>query len=72
MDPATQPPRLLRRTEVERLTSISRSRLYELIASGGFPRPIRLGANSVAWLESDITAWIAERVRERDAGRATP
>ncbi len=29
-----------------------------------FPRPFRLGPNSVAWRESDIDAWLAARVSE--------
>ena len=34
---------------------------YALIASGQFPAPIRLTANTVGWLEHDIERWIAQR-----------
>lgn len=40
----------------------SRSTIYQLIAEGKFPKPISLGGRAVAWLESDIDAWIAARV----------
>jgi prophage regulatory protein len=32
---------------------------------GKFPR--RVGSNRVAWLESEVEAWVAARVAERDA-----
>lgn len=55
--------RLLRRQEVEHLTGLSRSSIYERIRSDpDWPKPVRLGANSVAWLESEIHAWIARQV----------
>jgi prophage regulatory protein len=54
--------RLIRRTEVETLTGLRRSTIYDHIQGGRFPRPIRLGARSVAWLESEINDWIAERI----------
>jgi predicted DNA-binding transcriptional regulator AlpA len=33
---------------------------------GLFPRPVKIG-NKNAWIESEIDAWIAERIQERDA-----
>lgn len=54
--------RLMRRPEVQRTTGLSRSSLYRLIAEGRFPASIRLSEKSVAWLASEVDAWIAERV----------
>lgn len=54
--------RFMRRPEVQRLTSLSRSSLYRLIAAGEFPAPIRLSAVSVAWLATEVSLWISERV----------
>ncbi len=62
--PLTQHTALIRRKEVERLTALSRSRLYALIKTGEFPPPIRLGAMSVAWLETEIHEWIAHRIAD--------
>lgn len=53
---------LIRRKEVERLTALSRSRIYELMKQGVFPKPVSLGAMSVAWLEIEIREWIASRI----------
>lgn len=56
---------LIRRAEVERLTALSRSRLYVLMATGDFPRPVSLGAKSVAWCEVEVYDWIAARIADR-------
>lgn len=34
---------LIRRKEVERLTGLSRSRIYDLMKQGAFPKPVALG-----------------------------
>ena len=57
---------LIRRKEVERLTALSRSRIYALMAVGDFPKPAaRLGSMSVAWLLSDVDSWISNRIADR-------
>jgi prophage regulatory protein len=53
--------RVMRRAEVERLTGLSRSTLYDWMKRGEFPQPVRLGARIVAWRESDVTAWLDSR-----------
>lgn len=47
----------LRLRVVIRITGLSRSTLYRLIADESFPRPVRLGPRAVAWRRSDIDAW---------------
>lgn len=54
--------RMLRRKEVEAITGRSRSSIYDGIATGTFPKPVKIGARAVAWPESVIRAWIAERM----------
>lgn len=54
--------RMLRRKEVEAITGRGRSAIYEGIANGTFPKPVKIGARAVAWPESVIRAWIAERM----------
>lgn len=55
-----RPTRLIRLPEVKARVGLSRSSIYLRIAEGTFPAPVRLGEKSVAWLETDIDAWIAE------------
>ena len=58
--------RLLRLSELTKITCLSKSSIYSYINAGTFPKSISLGARSVAWLESEIHQWIDERINERD------
>lgn len=59
---------VLRKPEVLRRVGRSNTQLYRDIRSGRFPRPIRLGPQSVGWLASEIDAYIASLASERDGG----
>jgi prophage regulatory protein len=61
------PTKILRRPAVEATTGLSRSTIYQHMQAGTFPKPIRLGAKAVGWLESEVVAWIMARTDERDA-----
>ena len=45
------------------MTALSRSALYEAMARGDFPRPIRIGPRGVRWIAAEIQDWIAHRPR---------
>lgn len=34
--------------------------------AGEFPRRVKLGANRVGWVESEIESWISSKIAERD------
>ena len=55
------PEHHLRRPAVEAATGLSRSTIYALMDAGDFPRPIRIGKRAVAWPQSAIEAWLAQR-----------
>ena len=55
-------PRILRRQHVEAQTGLSRSNIYDLIAREEFPRPIKIGARAVGWIEKDIVDWINSKI----------
>jgi prophage regulatory protein len=61
----SKPARLIRLDEVKQRTGLTRSTLYAKIRSGLFPKPISLTSRCVAWLDSEVDAWIAERVNAR-------
>ena len=44
----------------------SKSRLWQLEAENKFPKRVNLSAVRVAWVESEIDQWIADRVAARD------
>lgn len=62
--------KLLRLADVRARVPYSRSTIYQLIAQGKFPKPVSIGARAVAWIESDIDAWIAARIESGRAGVA--
>jgi len=56
------PIRLLKRQQVEEITTLSRSSIYDMIKRGVFPKPIKIGERAVAWREADIIAWLDARM----------
>lgn len=63
--PATKTPsRIIRLPEVINRTGRSRSSIYQDVADGYFPAPIKLGRNAraIGWPESVIEDWIQERI----------
>ncbi|SDD72482.1 helix-turn-helix transcriptional regulator [Rhodospira trueperi] len=61
---------LLRRPAVKAKTGLSTSSIYAKMARDEFPKPIRLGPKSVAWIEDEVDAWIAARVAASRQGEA--
>ena len=54
--------RFLRLPEVKHRTGLPRSTIYLYISRGLFPKSRRLGNRSVGWRESDIDAWIRNKM----------
>lgn len=52
---------LVREQELLQILSCSRSTLWRLRRNGSFPKPIKIGNRSIAWIREDIDAWIKER-----------
>jgi prophage regulatory protein len=61
--------KLIRLPETLAKTGLTRTRAYVLIAKGEFPQPVKLSAagRAIAFPESEIDAWIASRIAEREA-----
>lgn len=57
---------LLKLLEVKKRTRLSKSHIYDLVRKGLFPSPLKLSERSSAWVESEVDAWIASRIAERD------
>ena len=57
--------RFIRLPEVKHLTGLPRASIYQQMAQGTFPRAVPLTTRTVGWLESEILAWKAERIRAR-------
>ena len=48
-------------------TNLSKQSIYRLMAENDFPRQINLGARKVAWLESEVRAWLDHRIEASKA-----
>ncbi|RUR43431.1 AlpA family phage regulatory protein [Vreelandella populi] len=64
MNEITAPITVLRMRQLRQKLSISRSSIYEKINprspryDATFPKPIKLGAAAVGWVESEVDQWI--------------
>ena len=56
------PTRVLRLPRVQARTGLSRSTIYMRVANGSFPKPVRLGARAIDWIESEVDQWIREQI----------
>lgn len=59
---ALVPNALLRTPDVCAVTGMARPTLYETMAKGLFPRPVKLGEKSSAWPCRDVDAMCAARI----------
>ena len=54
-------PHIYRRPALLKLTGLSTFTIYEMMARGDFPRPVRLGKRAVGWRELVVTEWLESR-----------
>ena len=48
---------------ITKLTGLTDKWFYKLIKDGEFPKPIKLGRSS-RWLESEVEAWLQQRIAQ--------
>ena len=63
---------LLSKKQVRSLVLYSFAHIDRLEKAGKFPKRVRLGQNRVGWVESEVVAWIEERISRRDNALDTP
>ncbi len=59
-------PYVYTRAEVLRLTTFSRFTIDKLESEGKFPKRIKLSANRVGWVATEVDDWFAEVVKNAD------
>lgn len=57
---ANTSPRFIRMKEVCRKTGLAKSSIYDRVNAKTFPQPIRIGDRAVAFVESEVDAWMAD------------
>lgn len=53
---------VLRLPAVKARVGLGKSSIYAAVKKGTFVAPIKLGPRASGWLESDIDAWLADRI----------
>ena len=69
---ATQNDRFLDRKAVKDETTLSGSQLDRLEKAGKFPKRIFISERRVAWLASEVSAWIQARIVANRGAVAAP
>ena len=73
---STQPvfhPRIVRLKELSERIGLGRSTIYDRMDAQSprydatFPKPIKLGAAAIGWIDSEITTWIERRMSAKEA-----
>ena len=61
-------PKLLRLPQVIERTNLKRSTIYDLMAKGRFPKPVKItGARLNTWPAEEVEQFVADRTAEREA-----
>ena len=64
--PATSAtPTLLSMKQASAMTTLSVSSIKRMMAAGTFPKPVRLGESRIAFVDTEIHAWVRARIAER-------
>lgn len=58
--------KIIRLKEVILLTGLAKSTVYKFIKDQSFPKQVSLGSRSVGWVESEIQAWIVDKIEARE------
>ncbi|HEM8139920.1 TPA: AlpA family transcriptional regulator [Providencia rettgeri] len=59
---------LIRLPEVMRRTGYGKAWIYRLIEAGQFPKSVKIGTRSIAFIESEVDEWVANKIAESRTG----
>ena len=54
----------IRLSEVQRRTGYSKAWIYRLLKENRFPKSVKIGSRSIAFIESEIDEWFEQRIAE--------
>ncbi|QLG88610.1 AlpA family phage regulatory protein [Chitinibacter bivalviorum] len=63
----------IRMPTLSEIIGLSKNAIYDRMNpkspryDASFPKPVKLGSHSIAFLESEVKAWMDERISERQA-----
>jgi prophage regulatory protein len=50
----------------------TRAHVRRLVGAGEFPAPVQLSPHRIAWVESEVDAWLKARIAARDRRNTSP
>ena len=53
--------RIMRTPEVLATLGVSRMTLWRMVQAGIFPKPIRVSARCVGWMEREVQVWVEKK-----------
>lgn len=59
--------------DVKKIVKFSTASIYRMVKEGAFPAPVKFSHRTVRWIESEVRAWLAEKItayRTSGAGAA--
>ena len=62
--------RLIRMKQVREITSLSPTTIYRKIATGDFPKQLKLTDKTCAWVEQEIYDFVNRKIAERSEREA--
>ena len=57
--------KVLRKKDIREKLGLSDVTIWRMERDGDFPQRIKIGPNSVGWIESEVDQWIEQRAAER-------
>lgn len=60
--------KLIRLPEVQRRTGYGKAWIYKLMADKKFPQSVKIGSRSIAFVEAEVDAWVANKIAESRTG----
>jgi len=57
--------KIIKLTDVQNITTFSRSTIYRLISQGKFPKQIKLSERSTGWIEQEVLDYLDNCINNR-------
>jgi prophage regulatory protein len=58
--------KLIRMKQVREIISLSPTTIYRKIATGDFPKQLKLTDKTCAWVEQEVLDWVDAKIAQRD------
>ena len=64
--------KFLKLHDIKQLTKVSGSKVYQMVESKQFPKPIKIGHRSVRWVREEVNEWVKKQGEQNMAVDSEP